>query len=69
VIFSRGNPPQQIRFGNSNIGSIIDGEMTGMDFDEDYDQKVSPTLLPETDEEFGDDLIPEDTEENPDDEP
>jgi hypothetical protein len=65
VTLSRGNPPQQILFGNMNPGSLSDADM---DFSEDYEQPAGTDIPPDSGEDFGDDLPPGDAERNPDDE-
>jgi hypothetical protein len=68
VIFSKGNPPQQILFGN-NYGSFSDLGTMGMDFNEDNGSELTVGFSDEPGEDFEDELPDGFTEENQNDEP
>ena len=63
VTFSKGNPPQQILFGNS-FGAFSDLGTTGMDFNEDYSAEVPVNFPGEPDEDLEDELPEGFTDEN-----
>ena len=68
VTFSKGNPPQQILFGN-NYGAFSDLGAMGMDFNEDYSTEISVGFPGEPGEGFEDELQEGFTEENQNEEP
>ncbi len=66
VTFSKGNPPQQILFGNNNYGAFSDFDALTMDFNEDFSTESPINITGDQDEDFGDDLNQDFIEENPD---
>ena len=58
VIFSKGNPPQQILFGTSNSTLFADLDIQNMDFTEDFNVESNHIFEPEPGDE-SDDIGPE----------
>jgi hypothetical protein len=69
VTFSKGNPPQQILFGNNNIGVFSDFDNQNMDFNEDYAAETVAGFETELGEDFDEDLPEGFNEDNQDAEP
>jgi hypothetical protein len=69
VIFAKGNQPQQILFGTGNLGTFSEGDIMGMDFDEEFEQQEADDIDIKSDEDSGEDFTLDDSDENQDVEP
>ena len=69
VCLAKGNPPHQILFGTGNYGNFSEDDLSGMDFDEEFDSQEAGEFDLEPDDDQGEDFTLDDSEKNQDAEP